>query len=202
MYKVCFSCHSLPFLYLSSDVLLYLPLIKTTLILNERLVYEWQVQQHMRRQHKILVDCFCPVWFDLCTKYVLIYVRSMYWFMYKVCFDLCTKFVLFYVQSVFWFMYKVCFALCLKYVLFKECFNALYCRYMRPCSQEFRCGLLSFPSRWMCRNWCPFQQQCLRLNSSIQWSAWFGYLQSVPCLPIWTTWPLNRGLITGSSKIS
>jgi hypothetical protein len=130
------------------------------------------------------------VCFDLCTKYVLIYVQSMFWFMYKVCFDLYTKFVLICVQSLFWFMYKVCFDLCIKYVLFKVCFNALYCRYMRPCSQAFRCGLLSFPSRWMCMNWCPFQQQCLRLNSSIQWSAWFGYLLSIvigfgnPLLPL------------------
>ena len=72
MYKVCFSCHLLPFLYLSSHVLLYLPLIKTTLILNERLVYEWEVQQHMRLQHKIFFGLLLQSIF--CTKYVLIYV--------------------------------------------------------------------------------------------------------------------------------
>ena len=38
---------------LSSHLLLYLPLIETALILNESLVYEWQVQQHMSRQHVV-----------------------------------------------------------------------------------------------------------------------------------------------------
>jgi hypothetical protein len=33
---------------LLSHVFLYFPLIETTLILNESLVYEWKVQQHMR----------------------------------------------------------------------------------------------------------------------------------------------------------
>jgi hypothetical protein len=40
---------------LSFHVLLYLPLIETTLILNESLVYEWQIQQHMRRQPKVFI---------------------------------------------------------------------------------------------------------------------------------------------------
>jgi hypothetical protein len=44
------------FLYLSSHMLLYLPLVETTLIGNESLVYQWKVQQHMRQQNKVIVD--------------------------------------------------------------------------------------------------------------------------------------------------
>jgi hypothetical protein len=78
---------------------------------------------HETTTQDFFVDCFFKVCFDLCTKYVLIYVQSMFWFMHKVCFDLCTKYVLIYVQSMFWFMYKVCFDLCINYVLFKVCFS-------------------------------------------------------------------------------
>ncbi len=44
------------FCSLSFHVLLYLPLIETTLILNESLVYEWKIQQHIRRQTKVLFE--------------------------------------------------------------------------------------------------------------------------------------------------
>ena len=44
---------------LSSHVLLYFPLIETTLIWNESLVYHWEVQQHMSRQHKVFCFRIC-----------------------------------------------------------------------------------------------------------------------------------------------
>ena len=40
---------------LSFHVLLYFPLRETTIILNESLVYEWKIQQHMRRQPKFFI---------------------------------------------------------------------------------------------------------------------------------------------------
>ena len=148
----------------------------------------------------------CNVYIDICVIYTLIYVYCMYWCMCKVYIDLCVMYVLIYVECMFWFMFNVCFNFCLTLY----CLVLSWCvvswfhhsRYMRPCLQALQCGLLCLPSRWMCRIWCQFQHQCLHLNSSIQSSAWFGYLLSDPYLPIWPIWPLLRDYITGSTRIS
>ena len=57
---------------LSSHVLLYLPLIKTTLIFNESLVYEWQVQQHIRLEPKVYL--FDIMWVNVITPFFIIII--------------------------------------------------------------------------------------------------------------------------------
>ncbi len=52
------------------------------------------------------------VCFDLCSMYVLIYVKCMFWFMCNLCFVLCSMYILIYVECIYWFMCNVCIDVC------------------------------------------------------------------------------------------
>ena len=98
---------------LSSHVLLYFPLI-----LNESLVYQWEVQQHMSRQHKDFCFRICELmlflkvqqhmWRPHTVIFLCVSVHVYYFFV--VCLFSCVVFAVrpFFLCSVFVVMCCIC----------------------------------------------------------------------------------------------